>query len=293
MNIDGIDIIYWINLDSSTERRENMEKILSDDCFANNEIKRFSAIDGKIPNLVDKLINTDKKEITDSEYGCLLSHLEVIRNVANGDKNIALILEDDLTLDFQKYWKKNLKEIIDNAPKDWEIIMLSYICNNVPPDEYTLNKNNYWSTLAYVINKPGAQRLIHNIYKNDKYNVESTINNEADQYIFQKLITYTYRYPLFIYKYDEESTLHQGAIERHNNSRRKIEDMYENNPNIMEGFCNITAPLFTYFTNIINYMYIFIFLLLTLVVYYLSKQFRTYKAKLPLISNIRKYWHSI
>ena len=32
--MDGIDIIYWINLDRSPERRESMEKMFEDEVFS-------------------------------------------------------------------------------------------------------------------------------------------------------------------------------------------------------------------------------------------------------------------
>ena len=252
MSINGIDVIYWINLDRSTERKQNMEKLFMDDSFQNIEKIRFSAIDGKNSKTIDDFINVEKKSISDLEYGCLLSHLEVIREISNNDYDIVLIMEDDNTLDFKKYWKTDLKTVIDNAPKDWEAIMLSYISNEIPPNEYTYNENKYWSTLAYVINKKGAKKLIDNMYYNGKYTIDSNINNEADQYIFQKINTYVYKYPFFIYKYGELSTLHQGAIVRHNISRMRIEEMYNG---YTEGFSNYTISIYSYF----SYLYYFYF----------------------------------
>lgn len=264
MSINGIDIIYWINLDRSVERKNNMEQILTDDCFNGVEKKRFSAVDGKEPNNIDSKINVTKKSITDLEYGCLLSHLEVIREFSKSDYEIALILEDDLTLDFKKYWDKDLQEVINNAPKNWEAIMLSYISNELPNEEYTFNENKYWSTLAYVINKKGANKLINNMYYDNKYVIDPNINNEADQYIFQKINTYVYKYPFFIYKYGEESTLHQGAITRHDISRKRIEKMYNNEFSYIEGFSKYTIPFYTFIKK-----YIWLLLCIFIVIIYL------------------------
>ena len=44
---DGIDIAYWINLDRSNDRRDNMNAIFRDNAFKNIMNERFSAIDYK------------------------------------------------------------------------------------------------------------------------------------------------------------------------------------------------------------------------------------------------------
>jgi GR25 family glycosyltransferase involved in LPS biosynthesis len=274
MSLNGINVIYWINLDRSTERRNNMENIFADGSFDNIEKIRFPAIDGKNENLVDSILDVPKKSISYVEYACLLSHLEAIHTFLNSDYENALIMEDDVTLDFKKYWKKDLKEIIDNAPMDWEIIMLTYISNKIPEEEYIFNRNEYWSAMAYIINKKGAKRLIENTYIDNKYKIDPSINNESDQYIFQKINTYVYKYPYFIYKYGENSTLHQSAVKRHDASRQRIEDMYaiEYKGDTIEGFSkyDISDDYSEY--NLKNskykWIYIFIFILLCIFIIY-------------------------
>ena len=123
--LNGIDIIYWINLDRSLDRKKRMLQMFTDDSFKNIPIKRFSAVDGKNEN-IDEMMTMRKRKLTNPEYGCLLSHLEIINEFSNTDYNTALLLEDDITLDFKKYWKSSVREVIDNAPNDWEIIMLCY-----------------------------------------------------------------------------------------------------------------------------------------------------------------------
>ena len=107
--LDGIDVIYWINLKRSTDRKNNMEKLFKDDAFDNIPNSRIDAYDGKLdPQLIfDKLTITEVTK-TITEYACLLSHLESIRTFNESDHNVALIMEDDATLEFKKYWKKNL-----------------------------------------------------------------------------------------------------------------------------------------------------------------------------------------
>lgn len=292
--INGIDAIYWINLDRSPDRTENMLDLFQDDAFLKVPTYRFSAVDGKSDN-IDNLIDVKEKTITDGEYGCLLSHLEIMREFSKSNYDVALILEDDTTLEFKPYWKKDLKDVIANAPSDWEIIMLCYISNDIPKDEYTYNKNQYWSTLAYVINRPGATRIINDIYRDGKYHLESEINNEADQYIFQKVRTYVYKYSYFIYKYGETSTLHQRAVSRHDLSRQRIENMLMGNEtdNVSEGFTSkineSITDSFEYFMN--NSLFILLRLLILLLL--LLILFFIMIIHLKMGNNLSKYWIKI
>jgi GR25 family glycosyltransferase involved in LPS biosynthesis len=229
--LDGIDIIYWINLDRSPERRNNMEKMFQDNIFIDISNERFSAIDGNNPHTINKIEHRNPNEES-NVYACLLSHLESIRKFNNSNYDIALILEDDCTLDFKKYWKKSVKEIINNAPKDWEIIMLSYYFEG---DSHILwdwskMKNDYtdhetYSALSYIINKKGSNKLINEIYKNDKYTLKQHLSPHADRYIFMSLKTYVYKYPMFIYKTENDSTLGHN-IQEHIQFKNHIIEEY-------------------------------------------------------------------
>ena len=194
--LDGIDIIYWINLDRSADRKERMIKMFKDTSFDNIPIQRFSAIDGKKEN-IDKMITVQSKKLTKPEYGCLLSHLEIIREFSETAYDVALILEDDITLDFKKYWKNSINKVINEAPKDWEIIMLCYHSDVLATNLYTLNENNYWSTAAYIINKKAAEKLTNQTYVSGTYHLDNNIKQAADDYLFIKLKTYIYKYPYF------------------------------------------------------------------------------------------------
>jgi GR25 family glycosyltransferase involved in LPS biosynthesis len=228
--LDGIDVIYWINLDRSEERRTWMEKLFEDPVFQDIPNERISAIDGKIPGLIDSMLLSDKQPITDPEYGCLLSHLETIKKFADSKYEIALILEDDNTLDLKTYWKKNLRTIINNAPEDWGIIQLTAKTNyGFLDEEYKLNMGNgdIACAGAYIINKKTATDLIKEIHKNEKYYMNSKYYHIADQFIYEKCKTYAYKYPFFIYRNSNDSTLHPDHLNGHQLYRDQIIKQYE------------------------------------------------------------------
>lgn len=266
--MDGIDIIYWINLKKSSDRRISMEKMFEDECFQNTNIERVNAVNGNEINVFD-FINTNRKQKSNAEYGCLLSHLKTIHTFSESSYKYALIMEDDLTLDYQKYWKKTLKTIINNAPFDWEVIQLCYITTTgiIPEKEYELNNNRFVSAAAYIINKSAAKKLMNLVYDNvtHKYNIEGNRNHHADVYIFSKLKTYVYKFPYFIYKKNNYSTLHPKDVVEHSFSRDVITDMY--NSYYPEGF--ITQKEYT---NLNFYIILFIVLCILCLIYYFFNQ---------------------
>jgi GR25 family glycosyltransferase involved in LPS biosynthesis len=231
--LDGIDIIYWINLNRSVDRKINMQSILKDKVFDGIAQKRIEAYDGKYnpESVFDKLIIDNRKQ-TDTEYACLLSHLETIRIFNESSHEVALIFEDDVTLEFKKHWKKSVREIIDNAPPDWEIIMLSYIYSNDKSVlfydwkdsdiEYDKNSaHKYYSSIAYLINKKGASKVM-SIFNNNKYYLNSGTAHTADVFTYQLLDTYVYKYPMFIYKTENDSTIHSDHLPLHEISKNNV-----------------------------------------------------------------------
>lgn len=220
--LEGIDVIYWINLDRSPDRRKRMKKMFKDPVFEGKKIVRITAVDGKAPN-IDQVLNANfngmkPEKFTKIEYACTLSHLNTIKQFSESNNQVALIMEDDMTLEYKKYWKKSTKEIMNKAPSDWEIIQLCYITNSgIPFKNYTkYNNGNFASGGAYILNK---KKIINNLKL-----LPRDISHEADHYLFSRFNTYTYKYPMFIYGTNETSTIHQNHINGHDNSKKIIDN---------------------------------------------------------------------
>jgi GR25 family glycosyltransferase involved in LPS biosynthesis len=222
--LEGIDVIYWINLDRSPDRRKRMKKMFKDPIFEGKKIVRITAVDGKAQD-IDQVLNANFEGMQPEKYdktiyACTLSHINAIRNFKKSDNKVALIMEDDSTLEFKKYWKKTTKQIMDEAPSDWDIIQLTYtIIDKIPKKIYTKNNRKYYGAGAYIINK-------NNI--NISNPIKLTSDPAADVYLYNIFNTYTYKYPMFIYKYDTQSTLHQDHITYHNESKKKITELFTN-----------------------------------------------------------------
>jgi len=233
--LNGIDIIYWINLDRSDDRRLKMESMFKDNAFKGIPNQRISAFDGKKePKLVFSKLNIPSpKKQTNIEYACLLSHLESIRAFHESENKVALIFEDDVTLEFKKYWNKTVKQIMENAPKDWDVILLSYIYKDktnkfynwdTTTDEYD-DATNYYSGISYLINKKGSSKIMKT-YHNGIYNLNKDTIHVADSHIYQLTNSYAYKYPMFIYKTVNNSTIHTDHIPFHVQSKEQILENY-------------------------------------------------------------------
>ena len=205
--INKIDKIFYINLEEHEKRRDNLNQILNK---FNIEFEKYNGFNGyKIDNIknkyfIDKIISNDNSNL---EYAVLLSHLSLIKKLEKESGEYFLIFEDDLCLDFNKYWSESIENIISQAPDDWEIIMLGYFTLNLKFQNNFRKWNNDWSALSYIIKKSSIYK-INDYITNDKFYVFDDVN-VADNYIFRVFNTYLYHKPLFTIKNNNTSTFHK------------------------------------------------------------------------------------
>jgi hypothetical protein len=233
--INNIDIIYWINLEKSIDRKKNMEELLSNIDIPN---ERINAIDGFIEDNISTKYFYEENNIypnyCNKEYAILLSHLNTIYKFANIKENlkygVAMICEDDLSFDFINYWKIDLKNIIEEAPNDWEIIMLGYFSLKINRKNIYEKWNNEWSAICYLINYKKIQK-INDFKKDEKWICKKTDLMVSDNYIFSKFTTYVYKYPYMTFPNDNSSTFHIDHLNYHKLYKASnyivLENMYE------------------------------------------------------------------
>jgi GR25 family glycosyltransferase involved in LPS biosynthesis len=223
-----IDAIYYINLDKSVERNKLMKELLKDEIFKDMKKHRIKAIDGKknTSYLHRKLKNMDTNKFSLSEYGCLLSHLNTILTFSRSKYNIALICEDDLSLEYKPYWTTSLNTCIQNAPSDWGILQICILVDKLPTYLYT-KWDRFYSTGAYLIRKEQAIKCINDIYINNQFILNSLYNHVSDQFIYKTIPTYTYKYPFFTFT-GKNSTIHTSHVKNeHIPSKKTIKKLLQ------------------------------------------------------------------
>lgn len=221
--MNNIDYIYWINLEDSIVRKKNMIHLLG-----NFNIKniRINAVDGTIEHNINRkyFYNIDGYDkypnYTNKEYAILLSHLNTIDKFIMIDESmlqygVALICEDDLSLDFINYWNKDIKSIINEAPIDWDIIMLGYFSVNLNYNELYNKWNNEWSAISYLVNHKNMKDKIINFKKDGLWICKESDLMVSDNYIFSKFNTYVYKYPYFTFPNNNDSTFHEDHLNYH------------------------------------------------------------------------------
>jgi GR25 family glycosyltransferase involved in LPS biosynthesis len=268
---DKIDIIYWINLDRAEERRNNMIDILKEFPVEN---QRISALDGKnikdISDLSDYFIyNNFNRTIV--EYACMYSHFKSILTFYESKKDYALILEDDILLDYVKYWDKSISEIINNTPEDWDVILLGYSYIRPLDDDYT-PWYDIGGAFSYIINKKGAEKFIKDAYRDNKFILNDNNPHVSDYYIFGFLKTYVYKYPYFTYPLDNDSSIHNDhvnndSIYSHSNYKKQAFAAWKNKYNLNEKDL-FTNTYFNIGKSIIYLILLLIVLIFILIIIY-------------------------
>ena len=174
--------IYYLNLERSTERNEKIIKMFKKYNIKNYQ--RINGIDGKnLKHCINKKTHNfkytnkydnisydinPKNKMNVYEVATLLSHYIALLKIINNDDNIAIICEDDISLEYSNKWNTDIKSIVENAPKDWEVIKIGTNNSNLLKKLIELN-NQYekdiplysnWGAFFYIINKKYIKSFI-------------------------------------------------------------------------------------------------------------------------------------
>lgn len=170
---------FVVNLEFNLDRRNYMLSLLEG---LGQKADFIKAVDGK--RLSEKDLSTiyDKeealrnlgRELTLGEIGCALSHIEIYKIIVEKNISYALILEDDISINF------NLSKVIGNLIKvdKWDLILLGH--HSGLDNDYTQKSElSFWGrvkilpdykicrlcgkgygTYGYIITLNGAKKLL-------------------------------------------------------------------------------------------------------------------------------------
>ena len=160
--VKKIDKIYIINLEESKDRRRKMEiqfmKMNIDNYIFFNAIKPTEDMLKKYSRF--SLNNSDNVRI--GELGCLLSHIDVMKDALKNNYNTIMILEDDVELLNEKFISITEKYI--NC-LDFDILLLGAnhkkkALKKIMDGIYQCSSSN--GTFSYVIEKKIMEKFIIN-----------------------------------------------------------------------------------------------------------------------------------
>jgi GR25 family glycosyltransferase involved in LPS biosynthesis len=166
---------YYINLNKSKKRNENMIAFFNnlslylDENIDYNRIEGLDANsednldnyikDGKFKNMLSTYVKNSKvtiygplkipqnntiytKELKKGEFGCLYSHIKAISDFYNTEDNVGLICEDDLSTNFiynKEYFKEKFNSLVHDIDK-YGIISLSCV-GSIRTIKFCMNTN--------------------------------------------------------------------------------------------------------------------------------------------------------
>jgi hypothetical protein len=228
--LNGICPVFWINLDSEVERQKHMS-----DMFDFYEIPntRISGVDARGDNdISDLLVGRYPDSVNQGELGCSLSHLKAIKYFyEETDLDYAIICEDDLSFDTVQYWPFTWKNFISSVPHDWDVLQ----CAITSTKNLRINLHprliNDFCTALYVITRHHAKKIMKLYVRGDKYRLDQKIKPRAvsDEIVYNCGVTYSI--PLFTYRYDFDSGIHQEHVEIfHKQNVESIMNYWRNRP---------------------------------------------------------------
>ncbi len=178
---------YVINLDESKDRL----KLISEQCKRESlKFERLKAVNGR--NLdIDNMDIVENKKMDKGAIGCSLSHINLWKKAkANRDK-MFIVLEDDCIL--KSNFKGKLNKLLNEAPKDWDIIYLGgsnlkgkKISKSLMKPVKVSKKSTYnTGTYGMLINSKCVDTLLENNMP-IKENIDQNIKNN----LYEKLNVY-------------------------------------------------------------------------------------------------------
>ena len=202
--------VYIINLEKDKNRLQNVINQLE-----SNQITNYQ----RIPGIYGKELNLKNfpKNLSHSQIGCFLSHVQTLYQIIKDDVDMALVLEDDIVL---SEWFPKLEEIINTLPKNFDICWVGNCrakwprnpCNIIPEPSYDYNEleqindfvwkvdgnsiDNYpMGAYGLVFSKEGAKKSLKNALDNGYTNTIDVIyvKSDVEKYMtIPSIITHCY-----------------------------------------------------------------------------------------------------
>ena len=196
-----IDKIYYINLDHRLDRKEHIEKLLTD---------------SDLIDISERVSATYNKSLPHA--GCVHSHITTIEKFIESDEQYCLILEDDFITPNINTLKNDINKLfIDKV--DFDIVQLAGNHIQLHNCEQTYLKRviDSQTTSAYIINKDFANTLLNNF--RESYKLISDFGRRHHEYCldiyWKKLqpISKWYCYlPVLGYQMDSYSDIENNSV---------------------------------------------------------------------------------
>ena len=160
--------VYYISLEESVDRRENLEKQFAEYGITPTAIvsKRWAECDDVLKGLL-------VDGIDDGTKGALVSHIKMVKKwYEETNDEWGFFCEDDISLETVKYWDFTWNQFMDKVPKDAVGVQMLVITKNFETFDLRKRKspwyNDDFGATAYILKRNYAKKII------DKYCVSDS-----------------------------------------------------------------------------------------------------------------------
>lgn len=228
--LNGLSHVLWINLDTETDRQDHMNGLFD---FYEIPNTRISAVDGRGDNDVSEFLTGKWPELISSgELACTMSHLKAIKYFyEETDLDYIIICEDDIVFDTVPYWPFTWKSFLSHAPYDWDVLQCAITSTkNLRANLHPRLINDFCAAF-YVITRHHAAKILKLHVRGNKFRLDQKLKPRAASEEIIYNTGKTYSMPLFTYRYDFDSGIHQDHVEIfHKQNVEGVMNFWKNRP---------------------------------------------------------------
>lgn len=203
-------MIYYVNLDHRTDRKEWMETQFDYWGIKNYHRVRASKYAVSEYNDWKDLVVENRILECISLMSTALNNIETIVNWYDSyPSETCIMMEDDLSLQTINYWNFDWTYFENNLPENWECVQL-YFCSTYHEDGLSVpmflhKRHDSGSAAAYLINRSYAKKVKDLMYRDGRYKLTFNDNSFHKRYSDTNIIQdanlfdigMTYSVPLF------------------------------------------------------------------------------------------------
>jgi len=192
MSLTGIPI-YCINLETSTERWENMKNRFDKEGI---EVRRWNA------DTPETIIDCEYSFLNPKQKACASSHMKLWKYFLKEIKEeMIFILEDDAV--FYKDWKSILEDFLKNHDSEsWDAILLN-VSESIEPLHSWEKVSNQYFTAGYILSRKGAE------YLTETFKTKIYASDAMTAYMQYRQRSYSY-FPWLIIQDESKSTIQEN-----------------------------------------------------------------------------------
>lgn len=263
--------ILCIHLERSSDRAKHIQEQTT--CLVSLPLLKIPAIDGRD-------IDTDKQDhvqIDEFEFdasslifaetstkkamiACLLSHLRAIHYAWRKNLDTVCICEDDVSFFLLPHWSRTWKEIVQEAPRGWEMILLynNGVDISISSDLHYIKASPGNGTVAYLISKKGQKKIASLFDENARFTKIPLAFSSffiADYFLYKFLSPHVYALSLpMVYPFNEisecNSLIHRDHLMYHQSIAKTIIEFYDKKMNEMaQSRFRLKPPLWSCWTD--------------------------------------------